>query len=246
MIVVEDDATGTDAAGQAGGADPQHDQPQHEQRHHRTRRAPTRPAGHGGPDERDGRHAHRATRRAPAAPPPPGGHQQRDDQQRAQRPRPGKRHQITRPEPHDRSGRAPVGHGKAMAAAMSASGQRQPLVRDGQPQVDRRGDAVKLADGGGGMVRAAGGLQRSCLRASLIERGEQVIAVNIDGRPGGGADADGIARGCRPSRPPRGGQAGTLTPCPWSCPSENITIVADGQYPMSGNGTRPGSWGIDW
>src|SRR5215468_1457290 len=93
----------------------------------------------------------------------------------------------TRPEnrEHGACGEQREGQGDERA------GQGQLLVRDGEPQVDRRGDAVELAGVRGGVVRAAGGT-RDRLEGVLVERGVQAIAVNIDGGPGGGADTDGV------------------------------------------------------
>src|SRR6185437_1745169 len=71
------------------------------------------------------------------------------------------------------------------------AGESDLPVRDGEPEVDRRGDAVELAGVRGGMVGAAGGT-RDRLQGVLVERGVQAVAVNIDGGPGGGADADGV------------------------------------------------------
>src|SRR5262249_14462433 len=77
------------------------------------------------------------------------------------------------------------------------AGQGDMPVCDGEPEVDRRGDAVELAGVRGGVVRAAGGV-RDRLEDVLVERGVQAIAVNLDGSPGGGGGADGVGMDARP------------------------------------------------
>src|SRR5215470_10105254 len=93
----------------------------------------------------------------------------------------------TRPEnrEHGACGEQREGQGDERA------GQGQLLVRDGEPQVDRRGDAVELAGVRGGVVRAASGT-RDRLEGALGERGVQAEAVDVDGGPGDGADTDGV------------------------------------------------------
>ena len=71
------------------------------------------------------------------------------------------------------------------------TGQRQRLVGDGEPQVDRRGDAVELAGARRRVVGAAGRL-RDRLERVRVKRGEQVVAVGADRGARGGAHADGI------------------------------------------------------
>ena len=171
----------------AGGTDREHGQAKRQERCGDAP-PPARAAGHGRPDERDRGHPDHGAP-APAPCQPPGREHQRNDEEREQRPRPGEGHSDhparTDDGEHGARGEQREGQGDERA------GQRQRLVGDGEPQVDGRGDPVELARVRCGMVRAAGGL-RDRLEGGHVERGEQVVAVDVDGGARGGADPDGV------------------------------------------------------
>ena len=123
----------------------------------------------------------------------------------------------------------------ARASAMNAPASGSGWLVTVSLQVDRRGDPVELARVRRRMVRAAGGL-RDRLERGLVERGEQVVAVDVDGGARGGADPDGVDVHAgllgdrrRPRRRPCRYRCRPLAAPASSCPSENSTIVAEGQ-----------------
>ena len=231
MIVVELDATGTVACGRAAPT-PSVAKPSISSRR-REQPGPPRTAGQRGADQGDRGHPHR---RAPSAPPeqPGDSEQERDDQQRHQRPRPAEGHQTSLPV------RTPVSSAptasSASATAMNAAGQRHVLLGHGQPQVDGGGDTVELAGVGCRVVAAAGGL-RDGGQLVGVQGGVQPEAVDLDGRPGGGADADrlDVHAGVLGDRRCRRRRVAAAPVPPGSSPSENSTMVAEPQYPRSGS-----------
>ena len=122
-------------------ADAEHGQPEQQQRRG-DEPAPAVAAREGRADERDRGHAHRPAA-APAPRPPPGRDHQRDGQQGQQGPRPGQRHSDH--PPRSDNGEDGARGEKHQGQGDERARERQPLARGGEPELDRRGDAVQLA-----------------------------------------------------------------------------------------------------